>query len=248
MEAHLPAFSVRPLLLALALLPLAACDSRDEPFSVEVHVESASGAALAGYDVVLGYGDYEDLFQRRQATARAAAAMRVSPTLWSGYTTVRYNLSADVAAARVRLVGLDGTAVAEQAVSPAAGSYAVVFGEDAVDEIPGGIYRFVGTFGADEAEVWTLHADVPGDWIGSRWLSLTDAAGMVRTDDRTAAPWLGSPPPIEIIDSRGDSYGTYRVDGEDVVVAVFRNGEQVASQAVDLRDGANRVTVRVATD
>lgn len=215
-----------------------------EAFSLAVVVLDAAGAPAPGLPVSLHY--FPNGQGRPTARPAAVSLSPVYPSPWAGRAAVQFALSD---AATVRLDLLDVLGESRQVLVDgafAAGQHQLVFGDEG-DTLPGGVYTVRLIAGTDTVTTRTIHSDTNGDGFEAvgRTLGATDAAGQVRTTDRTAVPAFYLPnEDISVFDEVGNNIGTVRLGLDLEVVVDLPDGQQVR-RAVTVRDGANTVDVRL---
>ncbi len=243
--------------LATLCLFLAACDSSStgpvippieppasEAFSLAVTVRDAGGMPVSGLPVALHF--FPRSVPRPSSRPAVADLFPVTPSPWSGTARLGFRLDE---ATTVRIELLDVTAERRRVIEDgmfAAGVHQLAFADED-GTLPGGAYTVRLIAGTDTLQTRTIHSDTNGDGFESvgRALGTTDAAGRVRTTDRTAVPVLYvSAAAFPTYDELGNSLGEIRFTRDMEVVVDLPDGQQIRTPAV-VRDGANTVEVRL---
>jgi hypothetical protein len=238
------------LALILAASALASCDSSGtgEAFSLTVTVLDETGrptssgrrlaldygsAIQAGPSATLGLGGGAELFPIR-------------PTPWTTTALIRYSVPAETTV-RIDLVGLDGTVVP---VLPSQTVQAGIHFSGLTDYVGGpalraGVYEVRLRAGADEQIQTTIRSDDTRRGRITRVLGTTGPEGMLTTLDRTTMPAFYGLEPISISDFEGTTSSTFTFSPSVRVMVINEFGDALGTANVTLRDGSNRVTVRL---
>lgn len=231
-----------PILALLAALA-AGCDEADpEPDAFFVAtVSDASGAAVAGAEVYVVYGDAEPY---RDDARQRRLALEVSgpfPNPTTSQTLLVFGLS-EPQAVRVRLLDVTG-AVVETLTDQEfpAGQHAQsidLSGQTA------GYYVLDIDAGGETVAQPVLKTAAPGDGLAI-FLGRTDASGRLAVDDRTRFPSLYAPDPVVITDDQGNQLSTLTLTAAVEVVALGDSGQRARKATVIREEGAS-VSLRFA--
>lgn len=241
------------LILTLAAVWTAGCDSASSPpesFSLEVTVETASGAPAAGRAVRLRYTPVVTPAAATSARGGFSEFDAAYPSPWRGGARLPVHLVRPIAAPRLDWYDATGQLVTSDSLPiPNAGTFQVPISTQTRDGslLPGGLYRIVGRFGRDEPELWTAVSDAaPSGASWTRTLGTTDAAGTIRTTDAAVAPAVFAPTAVVIHTTAArDTLGTFTPPASAIVEVLDAAGGVAGTATVTLADGANRVTVQL---